>query len=348
MNPPAIRVHLLTCRRAHLLPRALASLQAQTFADWVCEVHNDAPEDPGPAEIVRRCADPRVRLVAHEHNLGAVGTFNAIHREIPEPFFSILEDDNWWEPELLAELKAALDRTPEAAAAWANMRIWLEGADGTWRDTGRCIWPAAPAAGPRLFHWAQPLQFNDALHSNGAMLMRARHVPGLVVPAATPFDMMEAVRERLLPHPLILIPRPLAHYALTTGTARSGDPLTWVRCKALLGAAFLREARLEPADIERIWTGQRALRPRSTDALFLAAWLARRFSFLRGAHAADWSRFCLGAVRHPVRLCRALRAVRVHAAVWQCLLPAVRRRFAETRALGRPDVDSPGVAVRDS
>ena len=43
----AIRVYLLTCRRPELLRRALRSLVAQTFTDWVCEVHNDAPDDGG-------------------------------------------------------------------------------------------------------------------------------------------------------------------------------------------------------------------------------------------------------------------------------------------------------------
>src|SRR5271157_3513607 len=48
----AIRVYLLTCRRPQLLRRALCSLIAQTFADWKCELHNDAPEDDTPARVL--------------------------------------------------------------------------------------------------------------------------------------------------------------------------------------------------------------------------------------------------------------------------------------------------------
>ena len=47
-----MRVYLPTCRRPQLLPRALTSLRAQTCPDWVCELHNDAPDDPGPARLV--------------------------------------------------------------------------------------------------------------------------------------------------------------------------------------------------------------------------------------------------------------------------------------------------------
>lgn len=42
------RVYLCTYRRNNLLSRALNSLLAQTFKDWVCELHNDDPEDSFP------------------------------------------------------------------------------------------------------------------------------------------------------------------------------------------------------------------------------------------------------------------------------------------------------------
>jgi hypothetical protein len=202
-------------------------------------------------------------------------------------------------------------------------------------------------AGRRLFRWAQPLQFNDALHSNGAMLLRAPLAAHLAVPPSTPFDMMEALRERLIPHPLVLVPKPLANYALTAGTARSGNPVTWGRCKTLLGAAFLLHARLTPADRRKIWASQRRLTPRSTGALFWAALVSGRLGFLRGASVADWTLFCLHSARHPVRLRRILRARHSHPEVWQCLSRAVADRFAETRAAGWPDVETAGVASRD-
>ena len=46
-----VRVYLLTYRRNHLLPRALKSLLAQSFTDWVCELHNDDPADLFPARL---------------------------------------------------------------------------------------------------------------------------------------------------------------------------------------------------------------------------------------------------------------------------------------------------------
>ena len=48
----SLRIFLLTYRRPALLRRALASLLAQTFTDWTCELHNDAPDDDAPRAIL--------------------------------------------------------------------------------------------------------------------------------------------------------------------------------------------------------------------------------------------------------------------------------------------------------
>ena len=104
----AIRVFLLTCRRPALLRRALDSLRAQTFADWICELHNDAPEDDFPRSLVSEIGDPRITLHHHARNWGPVAAFNHAYAGGPEPFLAILEDDNWWEPAFLAEAQLTI------------------------------------------------------------------------------------------------------------------------------------------------------------------------------------------------------------------------------------------------
>ena len=49
---PHIRVFLCTYRRPALLRRALASLLSQTYTDWTCELHNDAPDDERPRALL--------------------------------------------------------------------------------------------------------------------------------------------------------------------------------------------------------------------------------------------------------------------------------------------------------
>lgn len=239
-----IRVYLLTFRRPALLRRALRSLLAQTFTDWVCELHNDAPEDDEPARALAELApgDSRFSYRRHDPTWGAVAAFNHCFRAGGEPYASLLEDDNWWEPDLLAELHAAMEADPGASLAWANMRLWRENEDSTWADTGETVWPAGSVA--RRFMWPVLLQAFDALHSNGAMVFRRPATGEAEVPAATPFAVVEAVRERMLPGALLLVPRVLANFALTRATARSGQRTLWVEGQLLQAGSFLERVEL--------------------------------------------------------------------------------------------------------
>ncbi len=328
---PTIRVFLLTCRRPHLLPRALASLRAQTYTDWFCELHNDAPEDESPGRLLASVADPRFALHQHAQNLGPVATFNHAFRGGPEPFATILEDDNWWEPSFLARTLAALSSNSTANVAWANMRIWREEADGSWSDTARTIWPFSPADSLRRFHWPQPLQMTDAVHSNGAMLFRCPASAAATVPPTTPFAIIEPVRERLMGGDWLLLPEPLGNFALTRQSIRGTDRLLWTQSQLLVAASYLQAVPTPPAVLAGIWRQQRALRPLSTVLLFqLACAGVRPFALLRHANPADWMRFLAGALRRPVFLLRALRFRRAHAPLWLALSAAARARTADS------------------
>ncbi len=317
-----IRVFFLTCRRPHLLRRALGSLLRQSLTDWVCELHNDAPGDDSPRMILEETApaDPRIQYHPHAQNWGAVASFNYAFAGGPEPYGSILEDDNWWEPDLLSRTLAALESYPSAALAWANMRFWREEPDGRWTDTGRNIWQCSPSLPPRCFERPVALQAVDALHSNGAMVYRAPLSARALVPAQTPFDIIESVRERLLPGSLVFVPEVLANFAVGRTTARSAEPSAWVQSQLLVAASFFMRARLSPATAAALWNHRRRLRPRSTDSLVLAGLCgAAPHSQLRCSRPGDWLHFLRGALRHAIVLRRGVRFREDHAELWRAL-----------------------------
>lgn len=326
-----IRVYLLTCRRPLLLRRALASLRAQTFTDWTCELHNDAPEDDGPGRLVAEVADPRIELHQHATNWGPVATFNHAFAGGDEPLLSILEDDNWWEPGFLAAAVAALEAAPDVAVVWANMRIWREEADGAWTDTGRTIWSAPqPAGPPRTFRWPQPIQAFDGLHSNGAMVVRAAASCTGLVPSDLPFAVIEPARERLVAGGWRLLPEPLANFAVTRSTARGHDRAGWMRAQLLVAGSYLAAVPTTTRDLADLWDHLRRQSPPATALLFhLALAGIRPAALLRHARAAEWARFLAGAVRHPLTLVRSLRFRRVHPAAWAGLRAGARARTAE-------------------
>ncbi len=330
MGTARLRVFLVTYRRPKLLRRALRSLLEQTFTDWVCELHNDAPDDESPRAVLEEIApgDARFEYHHHETNLGPVGTFNLVFAGGPEPFASLLEDDNWWEPRLLETLVATMDSHPQASLAWSNMQLWHEQADGNWRDSGHAVWPQ-PEDPDTVVEFSKPevLQAFDALHSNGAMVFRPDRFDARGVPPAAPFAIIESLRERAATGPLLFVPRVLAHFGSTRTSARNPDPAAWVQAKLLCGTSFFEHARVGRRELEEIWTARRSQLPPDTDIFFLLALTLRNPALLSPCTAADWLRFLLHSARHPGRLARALRFRTDHADVWAWL----RQRTAGVR-----------------
>ncbi len=330
-----VRIFLLTYRRPALLSRALDSLQNQTYTDWVCELHNDAPDDDGPRRLVETTGDPRIVLHHHEHNWGAVATFNHAYACAgAESLGSILEDDNWWEPDFLATAVKAIHAEPAANVVWTNMRIWAEQPDRSWRDTGRTIWTRAPTAPPsRLFYFPEPLQLADALHSQGAMVYRAAASRRALVPAETPLAIIEPVRERLLPGGWLLLTEPLANFAVTRQTARGSDRAAWAQAQLLVAGSYLKNLAASPAAIVRHWHHLRGQTPPGTNLLcqLALAGLPPR-SLLRGSKPRDWLRFVAGAIRRPTVLVETLRFRRRYVTLWPLLCEAARERVKEASA----------------
>lgn len=324
-----VRIFLPTHRRPHMLPRAVDSLRRQTFTDWVCELHNDAPGDPAPGQLVDQLGDPRIRLVQHERNLGGTATFNQFFRATPEPFYSMLEDDNWWEPDFLATMLAAAAAHPTVTVFWANMRIWAEQAGGDFRDTGRLVWPGGGPGETQLMSWGQSAQIGGALHSHGAALFRSRPGDDFRTPAV-PIAVVEPFRERRLPHPLVLVPRPLANFALTQQTARSHDPAEWAETQAMLAATFFLRCPWGETQVGQIWTDARARQPVGTTNLILAALAEPRCRCrLRHARWTDWWVVLRGFLRRPGLYFRIRRSRAAHADWWQFLEEATAARWRE-------------------
>ena len=92
----------------------------------MCELHNDDAANPFPGQLVAQMADPRITYVHHPKNLGPTRTFDLAFRPVREKFVSLLEDDNWWDPELLARLLSAIAPYPAVNVVWANAWLWRE------------------------------------------------------------------------------------------------------------------------------------------------------------------------------------------------------------------------------
>ena len=324
----SVRVYVVTFRRPLLLERALRSLIAQTHCEWTAEVLNDDPSDIRAAQVIQRLADPRIVLSQPSIHRGGTGNFNYAFRRVPEPLASILEDDNWWEPAFLSTMVSALERFPDVQVACGNERIWQEQEDGTWRDTKNNIWPIT--ASETLFH-SNPLdKCGQARLCNSSLLFRTANALEWQTPAEIPIDVTEHFRERVVPHPILLVNQPLVNYAETLVTHRSKDPGIWASYQILLvGSVFtLASEHDRPAIAEALWHRARTTEPQFATSLLATGKLTpAAIDLWKLGRLREKARFAAGAIRH-LKTTRALLSTRSkHDVIWAWLL---RGNFANS------------------
>jgi glycosyltransferase involved in cell wall biosynthesis len=336
---PAVRVYLLTYRRNVLLRRALRSLLAQTFTDWVCEFHNDDPDDPFPARLAAETGDSRLLMRQHAKNLGATRTFNLVFAPAEERYVCLLEDDNWWEPTFLERLVGLADEHPEAGFVWSNMKIWQETSEGEWIATGKTtaeiMWPGQELTDLTWFYWPQPQQRFNTLHYNGSTLFRSSEAEPLQIHQSAPQLAMETMRDRALRYPGLYLREPLVNFAWTISTYREQQTRLWLEFDALLDASFLQCCPRAAPSAAELWRDAADARPRRTASLLIHAWLAGRMSeFARHARPRDWIRVSAHALRHPILFWHVIMARQTHGEIWQFLLDVSAKRFAEAESQG--------------
>jgi glycosyltransferase involved in cell wall biosynthesis len=104
------------------LAEAVASVLAQTVADWELVVVDDA--GPEPAEdVVRRLDDPRVRYVRNEARLGLPGNWNRSLQHCRAPLATLLHGDDRLLPTYGEEVLTAAAARPDAVAVFTGTRI---------------------------------------------------------------------------------------------------------------------------------------------------------------------------------------------------------------------------------
>ncbi len=339
MTVPTVRVHLLTYRRHTLLRRALDCLRAQTYKHWICDIHNDDPFDPFPGELAKNCADPRINVVNHQQNLGVVETFNLLFRPVPEAYLSVLEDDNSWDQNFLEVMVGLMEHHLHVAAGWANQRYWHEQCDGSWELDGKCVSHRVPGEGPRVYYWPSLGNMVGAVHSQGAVLWRTVACHALRIPSQVSSSCMEAFRERMTSHPILFYPQPLANFAVTQQTARSGDAWRYTRDQVALLGSFLAVVAGSKKTLHQGLQGLRAGWPYRGHLVLLAALALPGCRFLlRYARWRDWYYLLRTVVRRPLQTCRILWFQNGARPLYRWLLPLTRERLLEAHANGYDDV----------
>lgn len=124
---PTVEIRVPTYRRPAMLERALASLQSQSLEAWNALVMDDSSGREG-LSVVERLKDSRITYLPNATRLGCAGNLDQAFatRAIGTASFAcVLEDDNWFRPELLAANIEAL-RMGGASLLLRNQEIFEE------------------------------------------------------------------------------------------------------------------------------------------------------------------------------------------------------------------------------
>ena len=106
---PFFTVILCTYNRADLLPRAVASLRAQTERDWELVIVDDASTDETPGIVAQLMKeDSRIRYVRHENNRGTAAARNSGIAAARGLFVTFLDSDDEYAADHLATRKQML------------------------------------------------------------------------------------------------------------------------------------------------------------------------------------------------------------------------------------------------
>ena len=100
MANPLVSVVMTTRDRAHLLPRAISSVMAQTLSDWELLVVDDGSVDRTP-EAVGAFRDARIRYIGNDVSLGLPAARNVGLAAARGRWIGFLDDDDEYMPSKL-------------------------------------------------------------------------------------------------------------------------------------------------------------------------------------------------------------------------------------------------------
>ena len=161
-NSTKVSVIIPTYNRAHLIGETLASVLAQTLADFEIIVVDDGSDDD-----TERCLAPfRDRLTYRriEHS-GASAARNAGLEIARGQYIAFLDSDDLWEPQFLERMSVVLDSAPRAGYVYSdyatfNAQGWVQ----------RAYLPARHKLRGTLF---APLLESDFISTGALMVRRA-------------------------------------------------------------------------------------------------------------------------------------------------------------------------------
>ena len=124
---PLVSVVIPVFNRKEVLPRAIASVCAQTCNDYELIIVDDGSTEPITEAIAEALERPTVRLVRHEVNRGAPAARNTGARAANGHYLAFLDSDDAWHRDKLARQVAFMRADPDCRASCTGFVLMSDG-----------------------------------------------------------------------------------------------------------------------------------------------------------------------------------------------------------------------------
>jgi glycosyltransferase involved in cell wall biosynthesis len=142
MTSPEVSIVLPTFNRLRYLQAAMASVFAQTFADWELVVADDGSDSETAAYLDALTAVPRVRVLHLPHSGNPASVRNAAVSKCRGEYLAFLDSDDVWLPDKLKSQIASLRAQPECGWSHTAFAV-MDSAGELLSGASARSWPAA-------------------------------------------------------------------------------------------------------------------------------------------------------------------------------------------------------------
>lgn len=124
-----VSIALPTYNRAKYIRRAIDAILAQDYTNFELIIADNASVDETPEICKEYCArDERIRYIRLEKNIGMLPDWVVAFKEAKGVYFMWIADDDWWAPEYVSTLVAALENNPTHGVALCSFRrVYADG-----------------------------------------------------------------------------------------------------------------------------------------------------------------------------------------------------------------------------
>lgn len=124
---PKVTIAIPTFNRLAYVRQAIESALAQSYPELEVIVSDNCSRD-GTAEAVSALRDARLTVLRQSRNLGMIGNWNACLEHATGEFFLLLSDDDYLEPDAIANLVQAILNAPDPDKVGVSYcRTWVIG-----------------------------------------------------------------------------------------------------------------------------------------------------------------------------------------------------------------------------